>query len=77
MATLKWYEWIEKYLLIICSYIGWFLKWIYAEEVVLAVIGIIIYLSGHTFWGGVIIILAAIFFLNEVSIKIQAKKKAD
>jgi hypothetical protein len=60
---------MKNYLLIGLKAIGKFLKWIYASELIIGVIGIFQYLVGHKFWAVVLIALAVLLIFNETKNK--------
>lgn len=57
---------IWKYLCIVVKAIGKFLKFTYASQITIAVLAIIINLSGHRFWGIFLFAWAILLFINEL-----------
>ena len=55
---------IWKYLVIIVKAIGKFLKFIYASEITIGALAVIIYLRGHHFWAFILLAWAILLAIN-------------
>jgi hypothetical protein len=66
MATLKWYQWLWKYLLIVIVAIGKFLEWAFAAQLTVFILSVIIYLSGKHFWGFLLFGLAILETIGKI-----------
>lgn len=55
---------IWKYLVIIFAAIGKFLRWMFASEVTIGALAVIIYLHGHRFWAFALVAWAILLAIN-------------
>jgi|WetSurMetagenome_2_1015567.scaffolds.fasta_scaffold00103_67 hypothetical protein len=62
---MKVLNFIWEYLVLIVKALGKFLKWIFAPEVTIGVLAVLIYLHGHHFWAFVLIAWGILLTINE------------
>ena len=61
---------IWKYLVIIFAAIGKFLKFVYASEITIGALAVIIYLHGHHFWAFALVAWAILLTINAYKNKV-------
>jgi hypothetical protein len=61
---MKAIKFIWKWLVIIVKKIGQFLRWLFASEVTIGILAVIIYLHGHHFWAFVLLAWGILLAIN-------------